>query len=66
MFAEREGDKIQFENIDVVVVSTGMKSYNPLEKELEGKMQVHVVGDARDPGNAQDAIHEAYDVAKSL
>jgi len=66
MFAERDCDKIQFENIDVVVVSTGMKSYNPLEKELEGKMQVHVVGDARDPGNAQDAIHEAYDVAKSL
>ncbi len=47
VFAEREGESIQFNNIDVVVVSTGMKSYNPI-------------------GNAQDAIHEAYELAKNL
>ena len=66
VLAERDGEEIQFENIDIIVVSTGMKSYNPLEKELTGKMPVYVIGDARDPGNAQDAIHEAYECAKSL
>jgi len=66
VFAERDGEKIQFKNIDVVVVSTGMKSYNPLEEELEGKMPVYVIGDARDPGNAQDSIHGAYECVKNL
>jgi len=66
VFAERDGEKIQFKNIDVVVVSTGMKSYNPLEKELVNKMPVYVIGDARDPGNAQDSIHGAYECAKTL
>lgn len=66
VFAERDGKKIQFENIDVFVVSTGMKSYNPLEKELAGKLPVYVIGDARDPGNAQDSIHGAYECAKIL
>jgi len=66
VFAEKDGEKIQFENIDVVVVSAGMKSYNPLEKELTGKLPVYVIGDARHPGNAQDAIHGAYELAKEL
>ncbi|MEA3437844.1 MAG: FAD-dependent oxidoreductase [Thermodesulfobacteriota bacterium] len=66
VFAERDGEKVQFDNIDVVVVSAGMKSYNPLEKELTGKLPVYVIGDARDPGNAQDAIHGAYELSKSL
>ena len=66
VFATRDGEKIQFENIDVVVVSAGMESYNPLEKELTGKLPVYVIGDARDPGNAQDSIHGAYECAKTL
>lgn len=66
VFAERDGEKIQFENIDVVVVSAGMKSYYPLEKELTGKLPIYVIGDARDPGNAQDSIHGAYELAKNL
>ena len=66
VFAEKNGEKIQFENIDVVVVSAGMKSYNVLEKELTGKLPVYVIGDARDPGNAQDSIHGAYECVKTL
>ena len=48
------------------MVSTGMKSYNPLEKDIKGKLPVHVIGDARHPGNAQDAIGDAYKTAKNL
>jgi len=66
VFAERNGDNIQFEDIDIIVVSTGMKSYNPLEKDLRNKMPVYVVGDVRQIGNAQDAIRDAYEMAKKL
>jgi len=66
VFAERNGDNIQFEDIDITVVSTGMKSYNPLEKDLKNKIPVYTVGDARQVGNAQDAIRDAYETAKKL
>jgi len=66
VFAEKNGEDIQFENIDIIVVSTGMKSYNPLEKNIKGKLPVHVIGDARLPGNAQDAIYNAYTTVKNI
>jgi len=66
VFAERNGDSIQFKDIDLIVVSTGMKSYNPLEEDLKSEMEVYVVGDARKIGNAQDAISDAYKTAKKL
>ena len=43
-----------------------MKSFNPLEEELETNISVHVVGDAKKTGNAQDAIKDAYETAKKL
>ncbi len=60
------GEKIQFDDIDMIVVSTGMKSFNPLEKELEKNISVHVIGDAKKTGNAQDAIKDAYEKAKKI
>jgi len=64
--AEKDGKDIQFDDIDMIVVSTGMKSFNPLEKELKNKISVHVIGDAKKTGNAQDAIKNAYEKAKKL
>lgn len=66
VFAEREGKAVKFEDIDMIVVSTGMKSYNPLEKELKSELPVYVIGDARKVGNAKDAIKDAYETAKKL
>ncbi|MCD6579410.1 hypothetical protein J7L48_08020, partial [bacterium] len=66
VFAERNGDNIQFEDIDIIVVSTGMKSYNPLEKNLRNKLPVYVVGDAKKIGNAQDAIRDAYEIVRNF
>jgi len=66
VYAERKGKTIQFNDIDIIVVSTGMKSYNPLEEELKGGMPVYVIGDARRVGNAQDAIRDGYEVAEKL
>lgn len=66
VYAERNNKDIQFDNIDIIVVSTGMKSYNPLEKIFKNKIPVYVIGDARKPGNAQDAISDGYEIAKNL
>jgi len=66
VYAERNNKDIQFDNIDIIVVSTGMKSYKPLEKELKNKIPVYVVGDAKNTGKAQDAIKDAYETAKKI
>ena len=66
VYAERNGEDVQFNDIDIIVVSTGMKSYNPLEEELKEKIPVYVIGDARRVGNAQDAIRDGYEVARKL
>ena len=66
VYAKRNEEDIQFNDIDMIVVSTGMKSFNPLENELKDNIRVHVIGDAKKTGNAQDAIKDAYDTAKKL
>ena len=66
VYAERSGRNIRFDGIDIIVVSTSMTSYNPLEKELKKKMPVYVIGDAKKVGNAQDAIRDGYETAKAM
>jgi len=66
VYAERDGKDIQFNDIDMIVVSTGMKSFNPLENELKNNISVHVISDAKKTGNAQDAIKNAYETSKKL
>jgi len=62
----RKTERFFFDDIDIVVVSTSMTSYNPMGKELESEMPVYVIGDAKRVGNAQDAISDGYETAKSL
>ncbi len=66
VYAERNGNPIKFENIDLIVVSTGMQSYNPLEEKLEGKIPIYIIGDAGNIGDAQDAIKSAYQISSEL
>ena len=66
VYAERNGESIQFEDIDIIVVSTGMRSYNPLEEKLKGKLPVYVIGDAKEVGNAQDAIRQGFEIGRKL
>ena len=61
------GEKeIVIDGIDHIVVATGMKSYNPLEDALKGKISLTTIGDAKKVGKAQDAIRDAYITAKAL
>ena len=66
VYAKKDGKDILFNDIDIIVVSTGMKSFNLLEKELKPDILVHVIGDAKKIGNAQDAIKDAYETAKKI
>ena len=61
------GEKsFEITGIDRIILTTGMKSYNPLEEKLKDKVPVFVIGDAKKVGNAQDAIRDAYDFAKNI
>ena len=66
VYAEKNGEQITFEDIDIFIVSTGMESYNPLEEKLKNKVPVYVIGDAKNVGKAQDAIASGYEVVSSL
>jgi NADPH-dependent 2,4-dienoyl-CoA reductase/sulfur reductase-like enzyme len=54
------------ENVDHVVVATGMKSYHLLADALKDKIAVHLIGDAKKVGKAQEAIRDGYLTAISL
>jgi len=56
--------EIHIEDIDKIVVATGMKSYLPFKSVDE--IPVYIVGDAKKVGKAQQAIHDAYELAVSL
>jgi len=66
VYADKNGKSIQFNDVDLIVVSAGMKSFNPLMDELENYIPVYIVGDAKKVGKAQDAIHGAYEQAINL
>jgi len=54
------------EDIDEIIVTTGMKSYHYLETELMGLVNVYLIGDANKVGNAQSAIEDGYNIAVRL
>ncbi|MFO8072169.1 MAG: NAD(P)/FAD-dependent oxidoreductase [Polyangia bacterium] len=66
VLAERDGEQIVFEDVDLIVVSTGMQSITELSEQLGGRLPVWTVGDARQVGNAQTAIEDAYLTARNL
>ncbi len=69
-----DGDKVYLEGaanevitgVDHIILATGMKSYNPLEPELEGKITLYVIGDARQVGKVKDAIRDGFELAVKL
>lgn len=58
-----EGQK-EITGIDEIVIAAGMKSYLPFE--IKNNIPVYLIGDARKVGKAQEAIHDAYELALKL
>lgn len=62
-----KGEELVLSGYDAIILAMGAKSYNPLQAELEGKVpELHVIGDARKPAMALDAIEEAVFLANEL
>ena len=57
---------IIIENIDEIIVTTGMKPYHYLENELMGLVSIYLIGDANKVSNAQTAIEDGFDIALKL
>ncbi len=64
VYAERNGEDIKFENIDLIVVSAGMKSYIPFK--TNSKTDIFYIGDANKVSKAEEAIHDAYELALKI
>ncbi|MBN1651611.1 MAG: FAD-dependent oxidoreductase [Bacteroidales bacterium] len=58
-----EGE-LMFDGIQKIIITAGMKSYIPFKDTI--KAPVYTVGDAKQVGKAQEAIHEAYELALNL
>lgn len=59
-------DDLWINDIDVIVVATGMKPNKELIEQLENKIPYYVVGDADKIGDAVSAIQSGYFIAKEL
>lgn len=59
IYTDKHGEEHRLEEFDTIVLALGVKSYNPLEKALEGEVnQIIVIGDAKKPGTANKATEE--------
>ncbi|RKZ25233.1 oxidoreductase, partial [bacterium] len=65
VYLEGERNEV-IDDVDHIILSVGMVSYNPLEEKLAGKIPVYVVGDAKKVGKAKDAIASAFEVASKI
>ncbi len=59
-----DGQKTEINGIDKIIVATGMKSYIPFKPDK--KIPVHIVGDAKQVSKAEEAIHDAYELALKI
>ncbi|MGB9703003.1 MAG: FAD-dependent oxidoreductase [Candidatus Kapaibacteriota bacterium] len=59
-------DDFWINDVDVIVVATGMKPNKDLIDKLEGKIPYYVIGDADKIGDAVSAIQSGYFIAKEL
>jgi pyruvate/2-oxoglutarate dehydrogenase complex dihydrolipoamide dehydrogenase (E3) component len=65
LICEQDGQELILENVDNIVMATGMKPYHPFEG-VEISVPIHYVGDANKVGKAQDAIKDGFKVALSI
>lgn len=65
-FVDKEGNT-QTIPADTVVLAVGTQPVNEIYQKLQGKVpELYLIGDAKQPRKAMDAIHEAATLAKAL
>ena len=67
IYAEEYGEPITFKHIDMLVNAMGVRSYNPLQEQLEGlDCKVVVVGDASSTKNGYKNIREGFNAGNAI
>jgi len=65
-FVDKEG-KTQTVPADTVVLAVGTQPVNEIYQRLQGRVpELHLIGDAKQPRKAMDAVHEAAALAKEI
>jgi 2,4-dienoyl-CoA reductase-like NADH-dependent reductase (Old Yellow Enzyme family)/NADPH-dependent 2,4-dienoyl-CoA reductase/sulfur reductase-like enzyme len=63
----QNGEELQINNVDIVVLAIGAKAYNPLAEQLVGMVpQIIVAGDANKVRKAIDATRDGYEAAMQV
>lgn len=64
---EHEGHRDTIEGMDTIVLAMGVTSVNKLAEAIKGKVaEIHVIGDAKTPGKALDAIAAGAEVGRLI
>jgi 2,4-dienoyl-CoA reductase-like NADH-dependent reductase (Old Yellow Enzyme family)/thioredoxin reductase len=63
---EQNGERKELTGYDAIVLAFGSKSDTTLYQELQGMTNVHLIGDARQAGDAKKGIYEATKLALEL
>jgi len=63
VIVEKDGAETELGPFDTVILAVGFASVNDLEAQLKDKVEVHVIGDAKEPRKALEAIFEGSQVA---
>ncbi|MBN1613332.1 MAG: FAD-dependent oxidoreductase [Deltaproteobacteria bacterium] len=67
VLVSRDGKEETIGGMDTVVLALGTKSRNELAGEIEGTVgELYVIGDARTPGKAMDAIAAGAEVGRQI
>jgi NADPH-dependent 2,4-dienoyl-CoA reductase/sulfur reductase-like enzyme len=63
----RNGKEESIRGVSSVILAMGAKSVDDISKAVKGKAaEVHVIGDAKEPRKAFEAIHEGADIARKI
>lgn len=67
VLVSQDGAEKELRGFDTVVLSLGVKSYNPLEEKLRSKVkELYVIGDAKEAGKANQATEEGLAIALKI
>ena len=58
--------QVQKIKADTVVLAVGSRSNTDIVDQLQGWHRIYVIGDAREPRKAMEAIHEGFHVGNTI
>lgn len=63
VIVEKNGTDTKLGPFDTIILAAGFTAVNNLAAELKDKVETHVIGDAKEPRKALEAIYEGSQVA---